>query len=174
MIAHFLWATWAICSGSLICLERSEGIAHSRSLDLRKMSKWANSQPWSWPHGTVSLHNAQGSGGIKHRILSGLGIRSTVVWANGLFLAKKWENERFPQTKTSDSLIFGEQPEQFAHGRSFLVSDLSKSLMVAHFWWATWAILSHCLFLVSDLSDSLKLLTKKEVMSESLIFFKLT
>ena len=25
----------------------------------------------------------------------------------------------------------------------FLVSNLSKSLMVAHFWWATWAICSH-------------------------------
>ena len=43
----------------------------------------------------------------------------------------------------SDLLIFGEQPEQFAHGRSFLVSDLS---------------------------DSLTLLTKNEGMSESLNF----
>ena len=32
-------------------------------------------------------------------------------------------------------LNFSEQPEQrFAHGRSFLESDLSESLMVAHFW----------------------------------------
>ena len=45
--------------------------------------------------------------------------------------------------KTSHSLIFGERPEQFAHGCSFLVSDLSKSLIVAHFWWATWAICLH-------------------------------
>ena len=29
------------------------------------------------------------------------------------------------------SLIFSERPEQFAHDRSFLVSDLSESLMVA-------------------------------------------
>ena len=35
--------------------------------------------------------------------------------------------------KTSDSLIFGERPERFAHGHSILVSDLSKSLMVAYF-----------------------------------------
>ena len=48
------------------------------------------------------------------------------------------KNERF-----AHSLIFGEQPEGIAHGRSFLVSDLS---------------------------DSLTLLTKKEGMSESLIF----
>ena len=32
----------------------------------------------------------------------------------------------------SDSLIFGERPERFAYGRSFLVSDLSELLMVAH------------------------------------------
>ena len=38
---------------------------------------------------------------------------------------------------------FGERPERFAHGRSFLGSDLSESLMVAHFWWANWAIPSH-------------------------------
>ena len=30
--------------------------------------------------------------------------------------------------KTSNSLIFGDQPERFAHGRSFLVSDLSDLL----------------------------------------------
>ena len=79
--------------------------------------------------------------------------------------------------KTSDSLI-----------RSFLVSEMSNSLMdahfwwakwtncswslifgeqneqfahMAHFWWATWAIRSHRSFLVSDLSHLLTLLTKK-------------
>ena len=30
--------------------------------------------------------------------------------------------------------IFGERPERFAHGRSFLVSNLSESLILAHFW----------------------------------------
>ena len=47
----------------------------------------------------------------------------------------------------SESLIFG--------------GNLNDLLMVAHFWWATWAIRSHCSFLVSDLSDSLTLLIKK-------------
>ena len=42
MVAHLSWATWAICSWSLICLERSEQIAHSRSSDLSEMSKWVN------------------------------------------------------------------------------------------------------------------------------------
>ena len=41
-IAHLSWATWGIRSRSLICLERSERIAHSRSFDLSKMSEWAN------------------------------------------------------------------------------------------------------------------------------------
>ena len=61
--------------------------------------------------------------------------------------------------KTRDSLI-----------HSFLVSDLSDLLMVAHFWWATWAICSHCSILVSDLSDLLTSFIKKEGMSESLIY----
>ena len=36
--------------------------------------------------------------------------------------------------KTSDSLIIGERPELFAHGFSFLASDLSELRMVAYFW----------------------------------------
>ena len=39
----------------------------------------------------------------------------------------------------SDFLIFG---ELFTHSHSFPLSDLNKYLMVAHFWWATWAIYS--------------------------------
>ena len=50
------------------------------------------------------------------------------------------------------------------------MSDLSDSLMVNHFWWATRAICSHRSVLVSDLSDSLASLTKNEGMSKSLIF----
>ena len=89
---------------------------------------------------------------------AGLGIRSSDFRANRLFFAQKWANERFAQ-KMSDSQI-----------RSFLVSDLSNSLTITHFlwatranrswslifgerpkrfahithfWWATWAIHSH-------------------------------
>ena len=47
---------------------------------------------------------------------------------------------------------------------------MSDSLMVALFWWATWAICSHRSFLVSDLSESLTSLIKKEGMSELLVF----
>ena len=42
MVAHFWWATWAIRSRSLICLERFERITHSCSFYLSEMSKWAN------------------------------------------------------------------------------------------------------------------------------------
>ena len=47
------WATWAICSPSLICPERSERIAHSCSFVLSNLSewangRWANSQPWNF------------------------------------------------------------------------------------------------------------------------------
>ena len=57
--------------------------------------------------------------------------------SESLVFCKK--NERMSDSikKVSDWLIFGEQPERFAHGHSFLVSDLSNLLMVAHFWRAT-------------------------------------
>ena len=42
----------------------------------------------------------------------------------------------------SQSLIFGERPKLFAHGRSFLVSNLRNSLTVTLMLWATWAIFS--------------------------------
>ena len=42
-IAHFLWATWAICWRLLIFLERSERVTHSPSFDLSKMSEWVTS-----------------------------------------------------------------------------------------------------------------------------------
>ena len=64
---------------------------------------------------------------------AGLGIRSLVFQANRSCLPKNEQisdslkkNERF-----THSLIFG---EQFAHDRSFPLSDVSESLMVAHFW----------------------------------------
>ena len=40
-VAHLSWATWAIRSQSLICFEKSEGIAHSRSFDLSEFSALA-------------------------------------------------------------------------------------------------------------------------------------
>ena len=104
---------------------------------------------------------------------AGLGICSLVSQANRSFFPQKWANERFAQKteRFTHSLIFGERPKQFALDCSFPLSNLSELLMVAHFWWATWAIRSHYSFLVSDLSHSLTSLTKKEGMSNSLIFY---
>ena len=106
--------------------------------------------------------------------MPGLGIRSSVFWANHSFFAKKWANERIAQ-KTSDLLI-----------PSFLVGNLRDSLMVANFGCAPWVNRSWSLnfgewperiahgrsFLVSDLSTLLISLIKKEGISESLIFLK--
>ena len=61
---------------------------------------------------------------------------------------------------------------EFAHQFSEQINKLaicSKNQAIclsAHFWWATWAICSHCSLLESDLSDLLTLLIKKEVMGE--------
>ena len=69
--------------------------------------------------------------GHDNDYVAGLGIHSSVFWANRWFFAKKVENEQFAQKKQairsfayfwwttwairSWSLIFGERPEQFAH-----------------------------------------------------------
>ena len=45
----------------------------------------------------------------------------------------------------SDLLIYHKQLEQIAHGRSFVMSNLSDSLTVAILTWATWAIRSQSL-----------------------------
>ena len=46
--AHFLWATWANRSRSLICLERPERFAHSRSFPLRDLSDSLTVAHLSW------------------------------------------------------------------------------------------------------------------------------
>ena len=43
-VALLTWATWVIGSQSLICPERSEWVAHSRSFDLSNLSEWAISE----------------------------------------------------------------------------------------------------------------------------------
>ena len=50
--------------------------------------------------------------------------------------------------------------------RSFLVSNLSKLLLIAHFWWVTWVICSHQSFLaglgICSFAHSLRLLKSNE------------
>ena len=81
-------------------------------------------------------------------------ICSSIFWGNRSVLPKNEQMSNIAQKN-----------ERFAH--SLLVSDLSNLLMVANFWFGTWANRS---FLVSDLSNLLISLTKKEGMSELLIF----
>ena len=73
---------------------------------------------------------------LKWKEKPGLGIRSWVFRANRSFFAQKYANEQFAQKNELfiHSLIFGERPERFSHTRSFTLSELSESLMVAHFW----------------------------------------
>ena len=73
---------------------------------------------WPWPSSQIRAN------------LAGLGICSSVFWANRSFFAKKWADEGFAlkNEQLAHLLIFCERPERFAHGRSFLVSNLSNSL----------------------------------------------
>ena len=96
-------------------------------------------------------------------IFAGLGIRSSIFWANRSFFVKcGWVNEQFAQKNEQFAhwLIFGEQPERFAHGRSFLVSDLSD-LLIRSFLVSNLSDLLIRSFLVSDLIDLLTSLIKK-------------
>ena len=100
---------------------------------------------------------------------AGLGIRSSVFWENHSFL---WQDGWMSDWLKKWVIC------------SFLVSDLSDLLMVAHFWWATWVNRAWSLifserperfahsrsFVMSNLSDSLTSLFIKEGMSELLIF----
>ena len=47
--------------------------------------------------------------------------------------------------KTSNSLIYHEQPERIAHSCSFFMSDLSDLLTVTHLSWTIWANCSESL-----------------------------
>ena len=72
---------------------------------------------------------------IKH-LRAGLGICSSNFGENRLFIAKNEKSER---------------PERLAQDRSFLLSDLSESHMVAQ-----------CSFVLSNLSDPLTLLRRNK------------
>ena len=73
--------------------------------------------------------------GHDNDYVAGLGIHSSVFWANRWFFAKKerMSNSLKKNKRFAHLLIFGELPERFAHGRSFLVSDLSNLLTLLIF-----------------------------------------
>ena len=54
-----------------------------------------------------------------------------IYLSESLVLMSKRANEQFAKER-SDLLFFYERPERIAHGQSFVMSDLSDSLMVAY------------------------------------------
>ena len=64
--------------------------------------------------------------------------------SESLVFVSETANERFAHINKlfAHSPIYHEQPEGIAHGRSFVMSDLSDSLTAVFFTWATWAICS--------------------------------
>ena len=126
--AHFWWETWALRSRLLIPTEQPEQIVHRRSFDLSDSL-------------TVLRRN--------ERIFCLLKTSKKTVknvpkydffeffWANCSFFVSKKINERLLK-KPSNSLICPEQPQQIAHISSYVMSDLSDSLTVAHLSWPTW------------------------------------
>ena len=70
---------------------------------------------------------------VKKQKMQGWEFAHQILEQIACFLPK---NEQMSDSlkKTSNLHIFGEPPEGFAHDRSFPLSDLSESIMVAHFW----------------------------------------
>ena len=66
-------------------------------------------------------------------------------WANRSFFGfcernSKWAICSKQTEQFSNSLFYHERPEQIAHNRTFVMSDLSDLLTVALLTWATWGI----------------------------------
>ena len=141
---------------------RTNPYPHMWTANKKNMDKCLSSHVDSW-------QGKHGHWTNPYPNIAGLGIRSFDFRANRSYFVKKWANERFAlkNERFTHLLILGERPERFAQNCSFPLSDLSKSLMGTHLWWATWAIRSHRSFDSSKMSDSLTSLTKKEEMSRN-------
>ena len=127
--------TWANRSRLLICPERPEQFAHIAQ------KEWAN----------LLLKKTYLKKTVKHeqkiRFFS-------ILLSESPFFVSEGANERFTKKRAifsfanlswvtwanqSHSLICPEGPEQFAHGRSFVLSDLSQLLTFADLSSAIWA-----------------------------------
>ena len=75
--------------------------------------------------------------------MSNLLTKNRVICSFALLWWVTWVNR-------SQSLFSHEWPERFAHGRSFVMSDLNNSLTVAHVSWAIWAKRSQSLIKMSN------------------------
>ena len=119
--AHFWWATWAIRLWLLIFGERPEQIAYAHLIFGERPEQLAHIAYFWWA--TWAIHS------------------------NRLLQKKKFKHTKKYNffEEIAHLLIYHEQPERIAHGCSFVMSDLSDSLMVALLLWATWAICSQSL-----------------------------
>ena len=131
-LALFFLTTLAIRLQSLIPSEWPEWIAHSRSFVLSNLSDLLtslrrNEQIFCFKKNSKNIQKYD----FFWIFLS---------YSNCSFFVSKRENERFAHL-----LICPEWPEQMAHICSFVMSNLSVFLTVAHLSWATWANWSHLL-----------------------------
>ena len=117
-IAHFWWATRAICSHC--SLKRG-----NERIDPFYIKK--NLQKY-----TKKYHFSQ------------ICLSESLVFCEG---KSERANKRFTQKNEwyAHLLIYDEQPVKIVHSRSFVMSNLSNSLTVALLTWATWAICSQML-----------------------------
>ena len=97
-------------SNLLKSLIKKEGMSESLVFYLKKTYK----------KNTKKYHFSQKN--LRESLVFGEPKREWATWAN-----------------FSQLLICHERPELFAHSRSFVLSDLRKSLTVAHLVWAIWA-----------------------------------
>ena len=141
-IAHFLWATWANCSWSLIFGERPERFAHIAHIWWVTWAIYSHRSPKKRKWAIHSFFNnfylfKSYIKHIKNKILDFL---AKFFWLSNLSESLMVAHLSWATWAIgSCSLISSERPERFAHGLSFVLSDLSESLTVAHLNWAKWA-----------------------------------
>ena len=137
--AHFWWATWAIRSQLIISSELPERIAHGRLFVLSDLSYSLtslrrNEQKFSF------FKNFQKNCKMVQKIRF-----FRIFLSEWLIFCERKRNGALCWKKPSASLMCPEQPERIAHICSFVMSDLSDLLTVAHLSWATWANRLHLL-----------------------------
>ena len=142
---HFWWATWTNHSWSLIFGEQPEQFAHITHYHSVKKRKWANH--WFF---SKNLHKTYQKKHFSQILLSASLVfcEQKSKWAICSekraicsFVHLSWAT----WANCSQSLICHLRLEEFTHGCSFDMSDLSKSLTVTHLSWLIWANCSQLL-----------------------------
>ena len=156
--AHFWWATWANRSWLLIFGEQPERFAHSHSFVMSNLNDSLTSlfkkREWAKRSFFKNLQKTFKKG-PKIQFYSNL-----FEWITRFLWVKEWMSDLLKKTSNllmrsfimSDlskslmvTLFFHERPEEFAHGHSFVMIDLSDLRTAAHLSWAIWANCSQLL-----------------------------